>query len=247
MLEIPVGKYAGCDLYELSTDQVFSLWASWNGFPKKRQHPMFKHIAARKNEMIRDRARFAHIPPAHVKSDDPLFNAVATHGKYTNHRMVTLADDVLRGMRGVYAPESGLRIDPELKADMYSKCCAEWERRYPTPKIASGYVLPHGRYKGQNVNSIKTERLALLLVQYRDGRTVEGCTKAMQQEIHEACLAELHRRDKPCAKPPKRKKSNAEHLADFERDREPYTMPNGVTISIPAGTWIDPDEICPFE
>jgi uncharacterized protein (DUF3820 family) len=247
MLEIPVGKYAGCDLYELSTDQVYSLWASWNGYPKKRQHPLFKHIVSRKNEMIRDRSRFAHIPPAKPKTDDPKYNDVATHGKYIGHRMVTLGDDVLRGMRGAYGPGSGLQVDPSVKADMYAKASSELDRRYPPPKFPDGYVLPHGSQKGENVRNVKTERLALLQVQYRAGRIVDGCSKETQQEIHEECLRELHRRDKPCAKPPKRKKSNAEHLADFEFDREPYEMPNGVVISIPAGTHIDPDEICPFD
>lgn len=42
------------------------------------------------------------------------------------------------------------------------------------------------------------------------------------------------------------RKSNEEYMAEYLADREDYEMPCGTWITIPAGTTIEPDEICPF-
>ena len=110
-----------------------------------------------------------------------------------------------------------LKMDRGIKADITNECMYDLKRRFGTYADADSFV----------------EEVRDQLVNRRPSKPPKS-HKNRKQPVKSS-------------KKKKRMKSNAEHLADFERDREPYTMPNGVTISIPAGTWIDPNEICPFE
>lgn len=256
---MPSGKYKGKSLASLNHDVVQAIWAAWNGCDELRNAKFFPVLTARKmyNDYVLAERRRTQ------KEKKPSY--VIPVGKHAGRNAGQMNEHEIAEVMSEIDPRiETAHYSQQLQQSIWSKChkilrrtlsavqiqrlVDEAGRKVVTTEYDSrnGYIIPHGKYRGKNVKSLKATQIASILCQYKASNYVQGLSAQEQKEIHESSLRELLSRDKMKAKPPKRKKSNAEHLADFERDREPYTMPNGVTISIPAGTWIDPDEICPF-
>ncbi len=137
-------------------------------------------------------------------------------GKHKGVPLSQLSDRVVACLYLAYS-DVNLKMNRGVKAEITNEVMYDLKRRFGTYADADSFVE---EVRDQLVNRRKP-------------------AKPPKNHRHHKPPAKSHKKQK-------RKKSNAEHLADFERDRESYTMPNGVTISIPAGTWIDPNEICPF-
>lgn len=137
-------------------------------------------------------------------------------GKHKGVRLSQLSDHVVACIYLAYS-DPHLKISNDLRVDITNECMYDLKRRLGTYAAADTIV---SKVREWYVN--------------RKSSRPQKNHKNRKQPV------------KSHKKPPKRKKSNAEHLADFERDRVPYTMPNGITITVPAGTQISADEICPF-
>lgn len=112
--------------------------------------------------------------------------------------------------------DPNLKLSRTLKADITDECMYDLKRRFGSYAEADQFVA-----------------------EVRDQFMNRRPTKPPKRHQTRKQPAKSQKHSKP-------KKSNAEHLADFERDREDYEMPCGTWITIPAGTTIEPDEICPF-
>ncbi len=257
---MPSGKYKGKSLASLNPDIVQAIWAAWNGCYELRNATFFSVLTARKmyNDYVQEQKRQAH------KDKKPAY--VIPVGRHSG-RSVSQMDnhEIAEVMFEIDPRIQNAHYSQQLQQSVWAKCHKILRKTLSAAQIQrlvdeagrkvvttgydsrNGYVIPHGKYRGKNVKSLKATQIASILCQYKASNYVQGLSAQEQKEIHESALRELLSRDKMKAKPEKPKKSNAEHLADFERDRVPYTMPNGITITVPAGTQVSADEICPFE